>query len=78
MSLVSAQKPAEGQIDSIATVETVVEITDIYGTKVRGTFIDSTDTEIVLTVERTAQTMYIPKGSVQSNEKVEELIFFVI
>ena len=71
MSLVSAQEPAEGQIDSIATGDAVVEITDMSGTKVRGTLIDSTDTEIALSVLGTGQTMYIPKGSVQSIEKVE-------
>jgi hypothetical protein len=38
---------------------------------VRGTLIDSTDTEIALSVLGTGQTMYIPKGSVQSIEKVE-------
>jgi hypothetical protein len=64
ISLVSAQEPAESLIDSIATGESGVMITDIYGNKVRGTLIDSTDTEIALSIEGTGQIMYIPKGSV--------------
>ena len=66
LSLVSAEEPAESQIDSIASVETVVVITYISGAKVRGTIIDSTDTHIILFVVGTGQTMTIPRRTIKS------------
>ena len=74
MSLVNAQEPPESLIDLIATRETVVEITDISGNKIHRTFIDSTDTHIALTVERTGQVLSIPRSGVKSVEEVKATV----
>ena len=49
----------------------VTEITDLSGNKLRGTIVESSDTHIVLSIERTDKTVRIPRGGIQSIEEIE-------
>ena len=54
-----------------APKKSVTEIIDLSGNKLRGTIVESSDTHIVLSIERTDKTVRIPRGGIQSIEEIE-------